>query len=713
MARSSCETAPAGPSVTSRDGAREGVGVPSETSDGPTAGAVLPSLVVQALDALPGSTVIVVDRDGRVLLCRGARRASTGIRGDDLEGRPVREVADEAGWALLEPSLAAALDGRTTTVEVPAPDGSRTFRLVVAPFTAGDGEVAGAVALVVEDTEVRRAHEALVASEERFRLLAENSSDMVMRTTADGIIEWVSASVTETLGWRPDELVGRHSLDFAHPDVRSAVATQVGEVNRGGTVSGRLQVLHKDGSYRWMSRTLRPVRGPDGEVVARVSGWRDIEAEVAAERALIQSEEMFRLAMDAATIGMFVAGIDRTFVRVNPALCTMLGREAEVLHGITFEDVTHPDDIELSREAMKGITRGLRDTAHLRKRYVRPDGGVVWGDTSVVIVRDQEGRPRHILGQVIDVSVEVANFEAMQRAAADLRLLAENASDVVLRINEHGVITWVSPSVRTVLGWEPDVLVGTPSLSLIEHADHERVLAGRVAMRDGGQAQTMVVRYRSTSGEARDMSGTMRPLRDERGRFLGGIIGLRDVTEEQAMRRELDYRATHDALTGLSNREDLLGRLRQRLASPMRDRHPLGVLFLDVDNLKSANDEHGHHVGDAVLIETAQRLSATVRREDLVARLSGDEFVVVVDTVEGLDGLRRVAGKCCEAAAGPVHVPDPDADGEVVVVISVSVGAVLASPEESAEQVLRRADRAVYRAKHAGRNQVHVDTWIG
>jgi diguanylate cyclase (GGDEF)-like protein/PAS domain S-box-containing protein len=327
----------------------------------------------------------------------------------------------------------------------------------------------------------------------------------------------------------------------------------------------------------------------------------------------------------------------------------------------------------------------------------------VWGDTSVTVVRDGEGVPHHALGQVVDVSVEVANFEAMQRAAAELRLLAENASDVVLRVNEHGVITWVSPSVRTVLGWEPDVLVGTPSLSLIEHADHEKVISNRTAMREGTDGVPLVLRYRTTWGETRQLAGRVRPLRDETGAYRGGIEGLRDVTEEQAMRRELAYRATHDALTGVANRDDLLDRLRVRLGLDAGRGRPVGVLFLDVDNLKLVNDEHGHHVGDAVLVEIARRLTAAVRREDLVARLSGDEFVVVVENLEDTVGLGLVAEKCRTAVHGGI-----DVDG-VLVPVSLSIGGVLAAPDERAEDLLVRADRAVYRAKHAGRDQVSID----
>ena len=371
------------------------------------------------------------------------------------------------------------------------------------------------------------------------------------------------------------------------------------------------------------------------------------------------------------------------------------------LTGMTFHDLTHPDELEGSSDAVVRMVTGETTRLKLRKRYLRKDGTVVWGDVSMAVARDPDGSPRLVLGQLIDVSAEVANFEAMQRAASDLRLLAENASDVVLRINEHGTIVWVSPSVRTVLGWEPDVLVGTPSLSIVVHEDHEKVNAGRDIWRAGGDAESSVIGYRTSWGETREMAGRVRPMRDPDGTYRGGIVGLRDVTEEQQMRRELAYRASHDALTGVYNRDDLMQRLSDKLALPVRPRRPLGVLFIDVDNLKLVNDNLGHDVGDRVLVSIALALGAAVRREDVVARLSGDEFVVLVDHVDDAASLRLIAEKV-RTTVGAL----PAIDG---VTVSVSIGAVVAARDEDPSEVLKRADRALYAAKHGGRNQVCID----
>ena len=244
-------------------------------------------------------------------------------------------------------------------------------------------------------------------------------------------------------------------------------------------------------------------------------------------------------------------------------------------------------------------------------------------------------------------------------------------------------------------------MVGTPSLSIVVHEDHEKVNAGRDIWRAGGDAESSVIGYRTSWGETREMAGRVRPMRDPDGTYRGGIVGLRDVTEEQQMRRELAYRASHDALTGVYNRDDLMQRLSDKLALPVRPRRPLGVLFIDVDNLKLVNDNFGHDVGDRVLVSIALALGAAVRREDVVARLSGDEFVVLVDHVDDAASLRLIAEKV-RTTVGAL----PAIDG---VTVSVSIGAVVAARDEDPSEVLKRADRALYAAKHGGRNQVCID----
>lgn len=419
--------------------------------------------------------------------------------------------------------------------------------------------------------------------------------------------------------------------------------------------------------------------------------------------ALVASEQMFRLAMDTASIGMFICRPDGVFERVNPALCSMLGyRSHEDLVGLGFVDVTHPDDVERSAEVVSRLRSGEEQRVAWRKRYLTADGATVWVDLSVAAVHDGEGRHVHTIGQAVDVTAEVAAFEALQRSVQDFRLLAEHASDVVMRVDPTGAIDWVSPSVRQVLGWDAQLLVGTPVLSIVHPDDRELVLRTRATALEGVHHQRVLVRYLTVDGQVRELSGSGHPIPAHDGGGVSGIVvGLRDVTEEQRIRRELAFRASHDSLTGVPNRDDMVSRLRERLALPALAPGRVGVLYCDVDNLKQVNDEHGHPAGDAVLTEVAQRLTSALRAQDVVARVGGDEFVVLLHEVADADQLAQLAERCLQVVVGEIEV-----DGGRVP-LSVSVGATLADPQDDADEVLARADRALLRAKRDGRRRVH------
>ncbi|MFN8158808.1 MAG: PAS domain S-box protein [Candidatus Nanopelagicales bacterium] len=657
------------------------------------------AMLQTALDALPEALLVVVDAEHRVLLARGPLLAVTAAPDDSADHPAVAGLL-----VATAPLLEKAFAGRAGETILPW-GADEVVDVRVGPIRDGSGAVVAAV-IVGHDVTARRAvhetlaaqHDALLASQERYRLLAENSSDFVMRSTPDSVIEWVSEGVTDVLGWLPEELVGRSSMEFADPAYLATLRAQTSDVNEGAVVSGRIRVRAKDGSLRWMHRTLRPVRDADGEIVARVSGWHDATPEVEAEERLAASEELFRVAMDTSAIGMALVGRDGEFLRVNPAYCAMVGYDADELAAMRFQDLTHPDDVARGEEDGTRVVRAQADGFRQRKRYLTKSGREIWVDVSVAGVRDPEGAFRHLIVQAVDVSAEVANFEALQRAARDYQTLAENASDVVMRVDSGGIIQWISPSVRSVLGWDPELLTGTPSISLVEHDDRDAVLRLRETVLRDATVGSRIARFRTMWGGTVEMSGTGRPVLDERGQVVGQVIGLRDVTEEMAIRRELAYRASHDALTGVVNRDELLTRLSERLGRDATEHDRLGLVFCDVDELKILNDSWGHARGDAVLVEVARALEGVVRRADVVARLSGDEFVILLDRVTDTDALDLIVEKCREAVAS---IPRPDGES----FMSISVGGILATQNDDASALIDRADRAMMLDKDRGRRE--------
>jgi diguanylate cyclase (GGDEF)-like protein/PAS domain S-box-containing protein len=191
-------------------------------------------------------------------------------------------------------------------------------------------------------------------------------------------------------------------------------------------------------------------------------------------------------------------------------------------------------------------------------------------------------------------------------------------------------------------------------------------------------------------------------LRDETGNPLSYVSTFENVTEAKRANEKLRYQATHDSLTHLINRRELFNQAEKLLSYTQRSGNRVGALYLDVDNLKVINDTYGHTVGDRVLIEVAERLSSVGRSDDIVSRVGGDEFAILLPALHSVEDAERVAKKILAAFSDPVVFEDRE------IIVTVSIGVALAEPDFSIDDTLKHADLALNRAKRDGRSNSKV-----
>jgi PAS domain S-box-containing protein len=263
---------------------------------------------------------------------------------------------------------------------------------------------------------------------------------------SDLTVVYCNAAKAADYGLRPDEMMGRRLDEILDPDRFGAVRDHLRRLGPDEPVLRVISDLRRPGQpLRWIEWVDRWQPGAEaGEIL---SVGRDVTEAHRRELELADSEERFRLSMADAPIGMAIVGLDGRFLQVNAALCELLGRPADELLTMTTLDVTHPEDVEA--DLSYGHTEGAPDPAGLEKRYVRPDGTVVWGLLKASKVRDAEGNPRYLIGQVVDITARIEQETQLRWVAEAERHVAERLRHVDQVKNTF--LTAVSHELRTPL----------------------------------------------------------------------------------------------------------------------------------------------------------------------------------------------------------------------------------------------------------------------
>jgi diguanylate cyclase (GGDEF)-like protein/PAS domain S-box-containing protein len=291
----------------------------------------------------------------------------------------------------------------------------------------------------------------------------------------------------------------------------------------------------------------------------------------------------------------------------------------------------------------------------------------------------------------------LTNAELYQQVHVERERLSSitlNIGEGVCAIDAGGGLTFVNPAAADMIELPPlgiasdePVGAGTPA------APDFLLIPAREAMRTGRTVREDDARFRGQDGEIIPVAYTASAVVSD-GAPSGAVIAFRDITERKAFEDELHQHARYDSLTGLANRRLLVERLDQALRRSALDRKTHALIFVDVDRFKSINDSLGHVTGDGFLVAIGARLKATVRSHDLLARFGGDEFVVLLEDVAGVEVAVAAARRICSAVQQPILLPEGHE-----LVASVSVGIALTEPGKGADDVLRNADVAMYDAK--------------
>lgn len=411
--------------------------------------------------------------------------------------------------------------------------------------------------------------------------------------------------------------------------------------------------------------------------------------------------------MSALPVGMFETDLSGRLVSADESFRALALSGGVVPLGSAPWANAHPGD----RAAAELSWRRLREAGEpltITFRVWTAANKMVWLRLDTTPKRDLFGQQVGYSGCVTDITQEQHQREISDRLTG----LLEASPDAVLIIDRHGSPTFTNSAARTLFGVTDAVdLIREPALRTLLQTLRDQIPREIVNETTSGDWNGEAV-YRGPDGLTHTLNVTVHVQRAADGAIEFWASQIRDITTAKQLQAELHHQATHDSLTGLPNRVMLLRTLADALERARHRRQQIAVLFLDLDRLKDVNDNSGHEVGDLLLASIASRLANATRPADVIARIGGDEFVVLCEGGIDEQTALELADRVREALTGRLMLSGVEVD------LSVSIGVALSSPthpleptaSEEAVALVRNADTAMYRAKRRGRSRCELFT---
>ncbi|WP_296446115.1 bifunctional diguanylate cyclase/phosphodiesterase [Rhodoferax sp. UBA5149] len=413
-----------------------------------------------------------------------------------------------------------------------------------------------------------------------------------------------------------------------------------------------------------------------------------------------QREALLRQILDTSSVAIFLVDGAGRITQANQRMAEMFGCPLETLEGSEYVALVHPAEREVARQKMLALLASAVPSADLDRLYWRADQTEFWGHLTGKRFLGANGEQRGLVGVLADVTERKQAAEELRIAATAFEsneaIIITDAEKVILRVN-RAFTEMTGYTAQEAVGQKPRLL-----RSGRHGAAFYAAMLQSIALNGTWQGE---IWNRRRSGEVFPGWLNITAVKDEAGLTTHYVGAFSDITARKTAEDQIQSLASSDRLTGLPNRLILMDRLEQALTTGLRHHRQGALLFVDLDDFKTLNDTLGHAKGDLLLTQVAQHLLASVREGDTVARLSGDEFVVLL---EGLSENARDAATQAEARAEKIlKTLDQTyqlADGRHHSTCSIGITLFGSEQQKSVEEPLKRAELAMYQAKAAGRN---------
>ena len=628
----------------------------------------------------------------------------------DLCGKPFWDLAaeesrknllsflQEAGESTAPTSWVCRLvrgDGTTISVEATAQP-LRTSDAIILQITFKDwaeAESGRAEFTVREAAEVE-----LARKKAQLQLILDNVPALIGYVDAEGRYQWVNRAYEKWYGLHPREVVGRRSLDV----LKERIGEEYAERLRPKIEAALLGVQvtfeathHFGGKDRNLVLTYSPDPDESGKVRGFVLMVTDFTEEYRARQELRASEQRFRTLAAALPSVLWTTTVNGEIDYLSERFTQITGQRVESGLGTAWLRVIHPEDVPGALTCWQE-TLASGEPLDQQYRVLQQDGSYRWFLARGLPQRNEAGEIVRWVGVSTDIHQQVLAEEAIRASEQRYRLLFED--------NPHPMWTYdldtlsftsVNDAAILQYGYTREEFL---RMSVAEIRPAEDVAAVMALLKNTGHTlRAGPLRHKKKDGSIFWVEVAGHPFSIGTGRSC--LVLAQDVSERVRLEEELTRRAQHDSLTGLSNRRLLADRFEQATERAKRNAQHVALMTIDFDRFKQVNDTFGHQIGDEFLKAVAQRIRSRLRGSDTLARTGGDEFVVVAEAIDTIDGCMEVANALVESLREPVPV------GDLEFKPTISVGLAIYPPDGTTlDDLTRRADYGLFHAKTAGRN---------
>ncbi|MCC5452403.1 EAL domain-containing protein [Rheinheimera sp. UJ51] len=437
-------------------------------------------------------------------------------------------------------------------------------------------------------------------------------------------------------------------------------------------------------------------------LLTAILAWVLLKQRLQFEMALVESQRLSHMAFDYAATGIAYVDVNGQFIKVNQELCRMLEYSADELRSMTFQHITHPDDLLLDQGLREKILANDIKQFSIEKRYITKNNHTLWVRLSVALLPPQQHLSAYFISVMQDISAIKHAQHQLQESEQRFRTLLDSMPNISVQgYDEHGVTLYWNKGSELVYGYSKQEALGRNLLDLIiPQPMHNDVKAAIQTMTHSGQPlPPEELQLQRKDGSLVSVYSSHAVIFDPDNKPRIYCIDI-DLTERKQQEAQLAFLAEYDPLTHLPNRQFFTGRLEQAIKVARREKLQLAVLIIDLDNFKTINDSYGHSVGNLLLKNVSEKLKIFCRDTDSLARLGGDEFAILIEHLPHTEDAARFALELLQALQQPATLTE-----RIDVTITASIGISL-YPEHhnNAESLLQGADAALYKAKAEGRS---------